>query len=131
MKKLITVILILSLILPVAACASNNYFGCWGVWIPKSAALGYGNLSFVIVLNEDYTFAWLLVDDSLTTGLYTSTITGKWKSDGDTVTITNDTGEEGCLNYYDDMLWIEMTGKNVGLKKLQDFDVSQMVYIDQ
>ena len=131
MRKLITVILILSLIIPSTACAFDSYSGCWGIWIPKSATLGYGNLSFVIVLNEDYTFAWLLVDDSLKTGLYTSTITGKWKSDGDIVTIINDTGEKGCLYFKDDMLWIEMTGKNVGLKKLQDFDVSQMIYSEE
>jgi len=107
---------------------SENYAGCWGIWIPKSGTLGNGNLSFIIVLNEDSTFSWLLIDDSTPENYYTEVHSGKWEADGTRIHITNDTGEKGFLDFADSMLWIEMSGKQVGLKRLPDYDINQMVY---
>jgi len=126
MKKLLAVILIMGLILPAAAVA-DNFAGCWGVWIPKSATLGLGNLSFVVILNEKGTFAWTLVDDTAEE-LYAETVTGKWEASDNNIVITNDTGERGQLDYYDGMLWIDMSGKKVGLKRLADYETNQMIY---
>lgn len=126
MKKVLALILILAVLVPVATLA-DNFAGCWGVWIPKSATLGLGNLSFVIILNEKGTFAWTLVDDTAEE-LYTQTITGKWEASDDSIIITNDTGEQGRLDYYDGMIWIDMSGKKVGLKRLADYETYQMVY---
>jgi hypothetical protein len=127
MKRLVVVIMIMVMIMPTVVIA-ENYAGCWGIWIPKSATLGNGNLSFIIILNEDHTFSWLLVDDSVPDDYYADTCSGKWEADGTRVYITNESGEKGWLDFADDMLWIDMSGKRAGLKKLPDYDINQMVY---
>ena len=54
MKKLITIIMILALLLPVAALAEDpDLAGCWVAFIPTSVSIGYGNFAYILVLNED------------------------------------------------------------------------------
>ena len=61
MKKLIAISLIVFLLIPAISLA--EYAGCWGIWIPRSGTLGYGNLTCVVALNESNTFTCLFVDD--------------------------------------------------------------------
>lgn len=126
MKKLITIVLILAMLLP-AAAMTEEIAGCWGIWIPKAGTMGYGNLSFVIILNESGRFVWLLSDDN-PEECYNDMKTGTWEYIGNRVHITNDSGEKGWLDYKDNMLWIEMGDKDIGLKRLADFEVGQMIY---
>ena len=126
MKKLITVILILSLLLPAAASA-DSMAGCWAFWMPKSATMGKSNLSLILVLNESGTFSMLSIAD-IDSGQNVETITGKWEYDGSVVTVHNDDGPTGQFEYKDGMIWVDMGKQVIGLVKTADFQLNQIVY---
>ena len=126
MKKLITIILVLALLLPAAAWA-DNIAGCWTFWMPKSAASGESNLSLVIVFNESGSFSMLIIADT-DSGQNVETVTGKWEMNGSVVTVHNDDGPTGQFEYKDGRIWVDMGNQVVSLIKAADFQPDQVVY---
>lgn len=129
MKKLITIILILALLLPAAALA-DNMSGIWSVWMPNSATFGSGNLTMILVLNEDATFA--IINIVAKDGqINTQTRNGTWYEQNGKIRIASEGYMPAALEYRDGKIWFENGGMNVGMVKMPDYDASQLEYLNK
>ena len=130
MKKLMIIILVLAILVP-AASSADSMTGIWAVWVPQSVTIGSGNYSFICILNEDNTFFYIFSAsrDGETT---TSTDTGTWEFNNDNVILQKkDENKYMIIPYEDGMLWVNPGGDVIkfGLKKIPDFELTQMVYV--
>lgn len=138
MKRLITIIMILAMILPAAACSEiamdnhpESFVGCWASFIPYSSNL-YGDQTIVISLNHDGTFAAVILgNNAKEKKVMMQSFTGQWTVISDTVVYQRDGKDKyGMWNYENEMIWFTLSGARFGLKKIPIIDITQVVYPD-
>ena len=130
MKKLITLLLILALLLP-AAVYADDLSGCWAFWMPNSASFGSGNYAVVIILNENGEMALLYtIPDK--NGLQELSTTGTWESTENSVTLYAEGDKQNAVvfEYKNGMIWFANGAMNVGLKKVE-YTADQLEYRQQ
>jgi len=130
MKKLIAIILILFLLVP-AAVSADSMAGIWAVWLPNSASFGSGNLSMIIVLNENNTYAVMnVIANEGDPNIQTSS--GTWEAVTNGINLTPDgSGKANFFEYRDGMIWFANGSMNVGMVKLPDYSAAQMEYVNR
>lgn len=131
MKKVFCMLLIFVLLPHTSFSVDADFCGCWVFWMPNAASFGSGNLTTVLVLNEDGSAILMEHSTSSSNGAIPRCGAGTWEAVGDSGVMVSGGGVELFFPLKDDLLWVEISEKySVGLKKVPDYETGQMLFND-
>lgn len=119
MKKLITIILILALLLPAAAPAEQQdpILGAWYIMLdyseyPATAeSAGKKYMLYIMIFEEDGTISGISGESLETTGLYANgSAIGTWQNNGGAYTVNMIGVGSNAAEFSGDRLLVQMTG---------------------
>ena len=130
MRKLFCLLLIVCLLIPSAVFA-DDLSGCWYIWMPSTVSMGTGNLSLVLILNEDGTGA--VLNCTSNTSAHSASVVSssiKWTFANSILCAETEDGGKQLFMYSDDKIWYSFPESTIkfGLVKAPDFDLSQLAY---
>ena len=135
MKRLSCFLLAIILLFPAAVFSEENNLvdlsGLWAAYISSDVNYGFGDQSIIIVLNHDGTmFGCFVSNIRETREISHIEITCKWSNINNNVIFQTD--EKDAIKkfeYKDGLLWAKMDTMSFGLKRIPDFEFTQMKYV--